>query len=100
MPPRDAGHGHWTDISGNLHDAPVNGMVIWHGHLVVAGTAGVFTAAVPRGDAVPAWSRLGAPAGHRRPTPRRAPGSGYEQAKAELCRVEIDEVAVAFGPPA
>src|SRR5438477_9778607 len=27
-------------------------------------------------------------------------GSGYEQAKAELRRVESDEVAVAFGPPA
>jgi hypothetical protein len=26
-------------------------------------------------------------------------GSGDKQAKAELCRVEIDEVAVAFGPP-
>jgi hypothetical protein len=27
-------------------------------------------------------------------------GSGYEQAKAKLCRVEIEKVAVAFGPPA
>ena len=27
-------------------------------------------------------------------------GSGYEQAKAKLRRVESDEVAVAFGPPA
>src|SRR5262249_30190328 len=27
-------------------------------------------------------------------------GSGYEQAEAELCRVEVDEVAVALGPPA
>ena len=27
-------------------------------------------------------------------------GSGDEQAKAKLCCVEIDEVAVAFGPPA
>lgn len=53
------GGGHWTDISGNLPDAPVNGMVLWRGHLVVAGTAGVFTAAIPHGDAVPAWSRLG-----------------------------------------
>src|SRR5436190_11822161 len=26
-------------------------------------------------------------------------GSGDKQAKAKLCRVEIDEVAVAFGPP-
>jgi hypothetical protein len=25
-------------------------------------------------------------------------GSGYEQAKAEFCHVEIDEVAVALGP--
>jgi hypothetical protein len=27
-------------------------------------------------------------------------GSGDKQAKAKLCRLEIDEVAVAFGPPA
>jgi hypothetical protein len=27
-------------------------------------------------------------------------GSGYEQAKAEFCCVESDEVAVASGPPA
>lgn len=27
-------------------------------------------------------------------------GSGYEQAEAELCRVEGDEIAVALGPPA
>jgi hypothetical protein len=26
-------------------------------------------------------------------------GSGDKQAKAKLCCVEIDEVAVAFGPP-
>jgi hypothetical protein len=26
------------------------------------------------------------------------PGSGDKQAKAKLCRLEIDEVAVAFGP--
>jgi hypothetical protein len=26
-------------------------------------------------------------------------GSGEEQASAKLCRVEFDEVAVAFGPP-
>ena len=26
--------------------------------------------------------------------------SGYEQPEAEVCRVEGDEVAVAFGPPA
>jgi hypothetical protein len=26
-------------------------------------------------------------------------GSGDEQAKAKLCCVEIDEVAIAFGPP-
>src|SRR5438105_15953159 len=28
-----------------------------------------------------------------------AAGSGDKQAKAKLCRREIDEVAVAFGPP-
>jgi hypothetical protein len=27
-------------------------------------------------------------------------GSGDKQAQAKLCRVEIDDVAVAFGPPA
>lgn len=27
-------------------------------------------------------------------------GSGYEQAGAEICRVEVGEVAVAYGPPA
>ena len=27
-------------------------------------------------------------------------GSGDKQAKAKLCRLEIEEVAVAFGPPA
>jgi hypothetical protein len=27
-------------------------------------------------------------------------GSGDEQTIAKLCRTEIDEVAVAFGPPA
>ena len=31
-------------------------------------------------------------------TSERQQGSGYEQAKAELRRVEIDEVAVALGP--
>ena len=34
----------------------------------------------------------------RRPGRRR--GSGHEQAKAKFCRIECDEVAVAFGPPA
>jgi hypothetical protein len=29
-----------------------------------------------------------------------AAGSGHEQAKAKLCCIERDEVAVAFGPPA
>src|SRR5438552_16312578 len=28
-----------------------------------------------------------------------AAGSGDEQAKAKVCRLEIDEVAVTFGPP-
>ncbi len=27
-------------------------------------------------------------------------GSSYEQAEAEICRVEVGEVAVALGPPA
>src|SRR5579875_1163276 len=31
---------------------------------------------------------------------RQRRGSGYEQAKAELRRVKIDDVAIAFGPPA
>jgi hypothetical protein len=29
---------------------------------------------------------------------RLRPRSGYEQAEAELCRVEVDEVAVTLGP--
>jgi hypothetical protein len=33
-------------------------------------------------------------------SPSDPSGSGDKQAKAKLCRVEIDEVAVAFGPPA
>jgi hypothetical protein len=32
--------------------------------------------------------------------PSHYQGSGYEQAETELCRVEVDQVAVALGPPA
>ena len=42
------------------------------------------------------WDLPGA--GSNLPSLRR--GSGYEQAKAKLRRIEIDEFAVAFGPPA
>ncbi|MGV9325070.1 transposase [Streptosporangium sandarakinum] len=36
----------------------------------------------------------------RCPTPTLRHGSSYEQAEAEICRVEAGEVAVALGPPA
>jgi hypothetical protein len=50
------GGGSWTDISGNLPDAPVNSSVVWH-HLLVVGTdVGVFaTPASSPGR----WQRLG-----------------------------------------
>jgi hypothetical protein len=50
------GGGTWTDISGNLPDAPVNASVTWHGKLVVGTDVGVFaTSATTPGQ----WVRLG-----------------------------------------
>ena len=47
----------WTDISGNLPDAPVNSSTVWHHHLVVGTDIGVFaTSAASPGS----WKRLGA----------------------------------------
>jgi hypothetical protein len=46
----------WTDRSGNLPDAPVNDVVVFHGKLVVGTDVGVFlTAAASPGS----WSRAG-----------------------------------------
>jgi hypothetical protein len=46
----------WTDISGNLPDAPVASSVLWHGQLVLGTDIGVFTT---RASAPGAWRRLG-----------------------------------------
>jgi hypothetical protein len=64
----DAGYGHvfestdggttWTDISGNLPDAPGDDLVLVSGKLVVATDIGVFVAAAGGGTAT-TWSRLG-----------------------------------------
>ncbi len=50
------GGDNWTDISGNLPDAPGDDLVISHGHLVLAMDVGVFiTSAASPGR----WSRYG-----------------------------------------
>jgi sugar lactone lactonase YvrE len=47
----------WADRSGNLPDAPVNDVVVFHGKLVVGTDVGVFlTSAGSPGS----WSRAGA----------------------------------------
>jgi hypothetical protein len=64
----DAGFGHvfesfdggttWSDISGNLPDAPGDDLVLVNGKLVVATDIGVFVASAGGGSAT-TWSRLG-----------------------------------------
>src|SRR5437764_7733853 len=48
----------WTDISGNLPDAPGDDLVVVNGKLVVATDVGAFVAAAGGGTAT-LWSRLG-----------------------------------------
>jgi hypothetical protein len=48
----------WTDVSGNLPDAPSDDLVITNGRLTLATDVGVFTAAVGGGTGTQ-WSRLG-----------------------------------------
>jgi hypothetical protein len=47
----------WTDRSGNLPDAPVNDVLVFHGKLVVGTDVGTFVTAA---DSPGSWSRLGA----------------------------------------
>jgi hypothetical protein len=64
----DGGFGHvfetsnggatWTDISGNLPDAPGDDLVLVNGKLVLATDIGVFTATAGQGTGT-AWSRFG-----------------------------------------
>lgn len=48
----------WTDISGNLPDAPGDALVLSHGKLALATDIGVFTAVANQGAST-SWSRLG-----------------------------------------
>ena len=50
------GGAHWTDISGDLVDAPANDVVIVDGHLVVGTDVGVFVSGLHGGT----WKALGA----------------------------------------
>jgi hypothetical protein len=50
------GGGSWTDISGNLPDAPVDSSVVWHNMLVVGTDVGVFATSASNPGA---WQRLG-----------------------------------------
>jgi len=52
------GGGTWTDISGNLPDAPSDDLLVVNGQLVLATDIGVFIAAAG-GGAATAWSRFG-----------------------------------------
>ncbi|MGB9378197.1 MAG: hypothetical protein WCB04_11860 [Mycobacteriales bacterium] len=48
----------WTDRSGNLPDAPVNDVLVYHGKLVVGTDVGVFSSSLsPYGSG--SWSRVG-----------------------------------------
>jgi photosystem II stability/assembly factor-like uncharacterized protein len=48
----------WTDISGNLPDAPSDDLVLVNGKLVLATDLGVFVASAGQGTAT-TWSRFG-----------------------------------------
>jgi len=48
----------WTDISGNLPDAPADEVVLSHGKLVLGTDIGVFIASADQGSAT-VWSRFG-----------------------------------------
>jgi hypothetical protein len=50
------GGGSWTDVSGNLPDAPVTSSVVWHKQLVVGTDIGVF---VTSASSPGVWKRLG-----------------------------------------
>jgi hypothetical protein len=59
------------------------------------------TTAVATAAGIPDYQETASLSHHparRRTTTRLRQGSGYEQAEAELCRVEVDKVAVALGP--
>jgi len=45
----------WHNISGNLPNAPLHKLALWHGKLVVGGDVGVFVAGAHGGS----WHRLG-----------------------------------------
>jgi hypothetical protein len=47
----------WQDLSGNLPDAPVNSIVLWHGHLIVGTDVGVFGTGA---DQPGTWHTIGA----------------------------------------
>ena len=49
------GGANWTDVSGNLPDAPMNDILFENGKLVVAPDIGVFTSS----DNGSSWSKLG-----------------------------------------
>jgi photosystem II stability/assembly factor-like uncharacterized protein len=52
------GGAHWTNIDGNLPDAPADDLVLVHGRLVLSTDIGVFVAGAGGGGAT-AWSRYG-----------------------------------------
>jgi photosystem II stability/assembly factor-like uncharacterized protein len=52
------GGGTWTDISGNLPDAPSDDLLVANGQLVLATDIGVFIAPAG-GGAATSWSRFG-----------------------------------------
>jgi hypothetical protein len=67
----------------------------WAAQRLSETTAVATAAGIPDYQETPSLSHHPA---RRRTTTRLRQGSGYEQAEAELCRVEVDKVAVALGP--